>query len=502
MYRDSVHYLPLHEKITDAATAAGHIRNGTNLFISGFTGGYPKMVPRELARRAREGERFKINLYAGASTGELVDRVLAEAGVVNWRRPYMSDRTMRTMINRGEILFKDDHLSSLAAQVRAGNWGPVHVAVVEAVAITEKGHLIPTMAVGNTPTYLREADKIIIEMSGAEPPELEGIHDIYIPEDPPYRMPIPIYRASDRIGKPFIELNPAKVVAIIFSDEKDSPPTFNEPDEVALLIAEQILDFVQHEIRKDRLPPGMPWQSGVGDVANAVLGGFMEDDFFHNLELYSEVLQDSVLDLIDLGKVRAGSGSALTLSEKYRTRFFNELYRYKEKIVLRPVEISNSPEVIRRLGVLAINTAVEIDIYGHVNSTHVMGSQLMNGIGGSGDFERNGTLTFMVSPSTAKNHQISCIVPMATHVDHSEHSVGIIVTEQGLVDTRPLAPRQVAEAIIKRCSHPEYRDMLWDYYQRAVRERGGHEPHLLGEAFAMHERFLRTGDMRPGRGKS
>ena len=194
--------------------------------------------------------------------------------------------------------------------------------------------------------------------------------------------------------------------------------------------------------------------------------------------------------------MRAASGSARTLSEKARNRFFNEFYRYQEKVVLRPVEISNSPEVIRRLGVIAINTAIEVDIYGQVNSTHVMGSRLMNGIGGSGDFLRNGSVTMIVTPSTAKGGMISAIVPMVSHVDHSEHSVDVVVTEHGLVDTRPLTPRQVAEQVIRKCAHPGYRDQLWDYYQRAVRERGGHEPHVIEEAFFMHRRFLENGDMR------
>lgn len=495
MPENRIRYKPLRQKITDVATAADHIQDGTNLFVSGFTAGYPKRIPLELARRAKEGRRFKINLFAGASTGESLDGVLAEADVVAWRRPYMSDRIMRQKINREEILFKDDHLSRLSAQVRAGEWGEPHVAVVEAVAITDKGHLIPTMSVGNTPTYVQKAEKIIIEIS-SDSPELEGIHDIFIPEDPPYRMPIPIYRTADRIGKPFIEMDPNRVVAILFSNEQDICPTFNEPDEVSRRIAEQILDFIYHEIQKDRLPPNLPWQSGVGDIANAVLAGFMDNGSFSDLQIYSEVLQDSVLDLIDLGKVRAASGSALTLSEKARRRFFNELYRYKEKIVLRPVEISNSPEVIRRLGVIAINTAIEVDIYGQVNSTHVLGSKLMNGIGGSGDFLRNGAITFIVTPSIAKGGSVSSIVPMVTHVDHSEHSVDVVVTEYGLVDTRPLTPRQVAEQIIHKCAHPDYRDILWDYYQRAVKETGGHEPHLLKETFFLHERLGRTGDMR------
>ena len=166
---------------------------------------------------------------------------------------------MRRQINADVIKFKDDHLSSLAGQVRAGNWGAAHVAVVEAVAVTEKGHLVPTMSVGNTPTYVREAEKIIIEIP-TNAVDLEGIHHIYIPEDPPYRMPIPIYRTGDRIGKPFIEMNPDRVVAILFSAEQDSCAVFAEPDQGARQMAAHILDFVRHEIQQDRLPPALPWQ--------------------------------------------------------------------------------------------------------------------------------------------------------------------------------------------------------------------------------------------------
>ena len=496
MFNERIRYNALKSKITDARTAAKHIHDGTNLYISGFTTGYPKLIPLELARRAKAGEQFKINLAAGASTGDKVDSVLAEAGVIGWRRPYMSSRSMREMINENKIYFKDDHLSRLSEQVRSGNWGKADVVVVEAIAITKKGNIIPSMSVGNTPTFVLKADKIIIEIC-SEPMEMEGIHDIFIPEDPPYRMPIPIYRTADRIGKPFIEMDPNRVVAILFSQEEDSYSVFTEPGDVSRRIAEHILNFAQHEMKMDRLSPYLPWQSGVGDVANAVLSGFMENSFFKEINIYSEVLQDAVLDLIDLGIVRSASGSSLTLSQKGRKRFFNEIYRYKEKIILRPVEISNSPEVIRRLGVIAVNTAIEIDIYGHVNSTHVMGSQMMNGIGGSGDFLRAGALTFIVTPSTAKDGKISAIVPMVSHVDHSEHSVDVVVTEYGLVDTRPLTPRQVAEEIIKKCAHPDYRDLLWDYYERAVKTRSGHEPHLLDEAFSFHHRYLTTGDMKP-----
>ena len=79
--KDRIRFSPLQDKITDPETAAQHIQNGTNLFISGFSAGYPKLIPRALVQRAQDGEKFKINLFAGASTGDSVDGILAEAGL-------------------------------------------------------------------------------------------------------------------------------------------------------------------------------------------------------------------------------------------------------------------------------------------------------------------------------------------------------------------------------------------------------------------------------------
>jgi succinyl-CoA:acetate CoA-transferase len=147
-----------------------------------------------------------------------------------------------------------------------------------------------------------------------------------------------------------------------------------------------------------------------------------------------------------------------------------------------------------------MNGAIEADIYGNVNSTHLMGSRIQNGIGGSGDFARNAYISFFVTPSTAKGGAISSIVPMVSHVDHTEHDVNVIVTEQGLADLRGLAPRRRARLLIDNCAHPDYRPLLEDYADRALSGAfGRHTPHLLDEALSWHARYVRTGSMAPGR---
>ena len=144
-----------------------------------------------------------------------------------------------------------------------------------------------------------------------------------------------------------------------------------------------------------------------------------------------------------------------------------------------------------------MNGMIEADIYGNVNSTNVMGSRIQNGIGGSGDFARNAYVSIFMTPSTAKAGAISAIVPQAAHVDHIMQDVQVIVTEQGLADLRGLSPKQRAVLIIEKCSHPDYRPALRDYYERALRGSYGlHAPSLLSEALSWHQRYVETGSMR------
>ena len=141
-----------------------------------------------------------------------------------------------------------------------------------------------------------------------------------------------------------------------------------------------------------------------------------------------------------------------------------------------------------------MNTALEADIYGNVNSTHLYGMDVMNGIGGSGEFTRNGYLSLMMTPSIAKGGKISAIVPMCPHIDHNEHSVQVLVTEQGLADLRGLGPKLRAEAIIRNCAHPMYRDYLSAYVRDS---RHGHIRHDLTRCYELHRNLMDHGAMLP-----
>lgn len=499
---DRVRYPDFLSRIMTAEQAAELIPHGTNVGMSGFTGaGYPKALPQAIAARARAehaaGKPYRINVWTGASTAAECDGVMAEAQAIGQRLPFNTDPTARKAVNAGEIDFIDMHLSHVAQHAWFGFLGPMHVAVVEVLGVTEDGRLIPSTAVGNNKTWLEIADKVILEVNTKPPAKMEGMHDIYYGTAiPPRRVPISLTHADNRIGEPYLRVDPAKVVAVVETHKGDRDNVFATPDENSNRIASYIIDFLAHEMKMGRLPREMlPIQSGVGNVANAVLAGLLTGPF-ENLLGFTEVLQDGMLDLLRAGKMTRASATAISLSGAAYKDFEDHIDFYRDRIILRPQEISNHPELVRRLGIIAMNSMIEADIYGNINSTHVMGTGMMNGIGGSGDFARNGYLSFFVTPSVAKGGKISCIVPMCSHVDHTEHDTQIIVTEQGLADLRGLSPKQRAQVIIDRCAHPDYRDRLQDYFDRARLKGAQHTPHILGEALSWHERFMETGDMR------
>jgi len=485
----------LHNKVMSAEQASLFIKDGMTVGMSGFTrAGEAKAVPRALIEQVKKNP-IKINLMTGASLGNDLDKLLTEAGILARRMPFQVDSTLRKAINNGEVMFIDQHLSETVEHLRNHQLTKPDVAVIEAVAITEEGHIVPTTSVGNSASFAIFAKEVIVEINMLHNPNLEGLHDIYIPSYRPTRQPMPLVKVDDRIGSTAVPIDPAKIVGIVFTNQSDSFSTVTDPDEDTASIARHLVNFFKEEVAQNKLPANLgPLQAGIGNIANAVMMGLLDSDF-KDLTMYSEVLQDSTFDLIDAGKMSFASGSSIVLSERCNAQVFNNLEKYKDKLVLRPQEISNHPEIVRRLGIIAINTALEFDMYGNVNSTHVCGTRMMNGIGGSGDFARNAHLAIFVTKSIAKNGDISSVVPMASHVDHNEHDVDILVTEQGLADLRGLAPRERAVQVIKHCVHPEYREAMLDYYNRAC-ERGGHTPHLLEEAFSWHICLEQEGSMK------
>jgi len=433
-------------------------------------------------------------VVTGASTGDSLDGELARADAISWRTPYQSNTALRDSINEGKTRFFDMHLSQLPQFVRSGVLGDFDWAIVEACDVTADGQIVLTTSVGASPTFLQVAKKVLIELNRTQTPRLCGFHDIYEPLDPPMRQPIPIMRPSDHIGTPVVKIDPAKIAGIVECDISDETGRFHPSDPITDQIGLNVAEFLAAEIAANRMPSQfLPVQSGVGNMANAVLGALGTHDDIPPFEMYSEVIQDSVIDLLRGGKLRFATGTSLTLGKEALAGFYADLEFFRPRLLLRPQEITNNPEVVRRLGIIAINTALEVDLFGNVNSTHVMGSDLMNGIGGSGDFTRNAYISIFTCPSTVKGGGISTIVPLVSHMDHSEHSVQVVVTEQGVADLRGKSPAERAWQIAENCAHPDFKRELLGYFYHV---RDGHTPQTLAAAYAMHQHFLESGSMK------
>lgn len=376
------------------------------------------------------------------------------------------------------------------------------VVVVEATDIKEDGSIVPGASVGATPELVQLADKIIIEVNTSIP-SFEGLHDITMTDLPPRRKPYLIMGVEDRIGTTSIPIDPEKVVGVLHSDYPDQTAPNTPADAGSKAIASHIIEFWNHEVKHGRLPENLlPIQSGIGNIANAVVGGLAESKF-ENLTVWTEVIQDTFLDLFDSGKLDFATATSVRFSPDGFKRFYDNWESYHNKLLLRSQQVSNSPEIIRRLGVIGMNTPVEVDIYAHANSTCVMGSRMLNGLGGSADFLRSSKYSIMHTPSTRPSktdpHGVSCIVPMCTHVDQTEHDLDVVVTEAGLADVRGLSPRERARVIIDKCAHDIYKPILREYFDKAefecLRKGMGHEPHLLWNSFDMHKALVEHGSM-------
>lgn len=281
--------------------AAAVINNGDTVGMSGFTAaGTPKVVTVALAERAKafheKGEPFKINLFTGASTNDHVDGELSRANAIAMRTPYQSHKDARALCNSGEMQYFDVHLSHLSQDLRYGFYGPIDTAIIEVTEMSPNGDFILGAGLGMSPTLAMMAKKVIIEYSSYYHTSFRGFHDNYVPLDPPHRREIPIYKPSDRIGSTVLKIDPAKIVGIVPSNASESIHPFTAPDEITQRIGDNVCAFLVDELRKGKIPKEfLPIQSGVGNVANAVLYGLGENPEVPQFEMYTEVIQDAVM---------------------------------------------------------------------------------------------------------------------------------------------------------------------------------------------------------------
>ena len=482
----------LQNRIATADEAAAVIRDGMTIAMSGWAmAGYPKAVVNALAARRQSGSDVTIALITGANVPWLDEKLGAEE-IISRRAPMLASRTLAAQANNGSLSYVEQQMSKMPRLLRSHSFGEIDIAVVESLGFDAGGNLIPTSSVGMTHYLMSAAAEIIVEINAAQPETLRGLHDVHIPSAVPDTQPIPLVRTNQRIGMAGIPVDLNKVRCIVQTDTPERLGPQPAGTLVTDAIADHLFDFLElHFGGPDRPLP--PLQTGFGGLADSIADRFQHSSF-SDLQFFCGGITEPVLELLASGKATALSTGGVGMSERVE-EILHDTPNLPDHLVIRNGDVTNSAEIISRLGLIALNTGIEIDVYGNVNSSHIAGTRVVNGIGGGATFAQNAGLSVLLIPSTAKGGAISNIVPMVAHQDISEHDIDVVVTEHGLADLRGLDDGERADAIISNCTGEGYRDQLTAYLQTARDQCGGHHPQLPSEAFAWYRRLREEGTM-------
>ena len=228
---------------------------------------------------------------------------------------------------------------------------------------------------------------------------------------------------------------------------------------------------VQEAIGKyvaDMIDDGSTLQIGYGGIPDAVV---MQLTAKRDLGIHTEMLGDGILTLVESGAVTNRQKSfmkgkmvatfALGSAKLYQFMHHNPM------IEMHPSNFTNDPYLAGQNDkLMSINASLQVDLLGQCGSESI--SHLpYSGTGGQTDFVRaanrsRGGKSFIVLPSTAKDHTISRIVPTlspGTHVSTSKNDVNYVVTEYGVAQLRGKSAKQRAQALIA-IAHPDFRGEL------------------------------------------
>lgn len=480
----------IRDKIRTPAEAAGIIEKEMLVAVGGYTSaGYPKVVLKELVKLHADND-FQISVLSGANVGP-IDALLCEQNMIRRRIPMIESRELARDVNQGEVHYIEQQMNRMPWRIVSGDYGEIDLAIVEALRVTDEG-IVPTSSIGMLPTILKKAKQIIVEINLEQPLLLEELHDIHDPGTEIGRAPIPLSDLQQRIGSACIAVDSEKIVAVVQSEVQEKAKYVFQENVQLEKIANNLLSFLSETYEREQMPP---LQTGFGNLTNQIAVS-LEKSRFSDLRFFCGGVSQAILELVPSGKVRSITTSSVQMTNRTRELLDQHADLFREKMIVRNGELTNSSELISRFAPISINTGIEIDIYGNVNSSHINGSRVMNGIGGGANFAENAGLSVIVLPAIAKNGAISTIVPMVSHVDITEHNVDVIITEHGIADLRGCDELERAHRIIDNCSDPEYRELLTEYLNEAVKYNPGHHPVDLRNALSWHIRLLETGSMK------
>ena len=475
------------EKVMSPEDAAALIQSGMTIAVSGFGTVYPRLTATALEESRHATD---LNVISAAIRGDRLISAWARAGIMKKFIAFQWSEDARNTINSGGFEFIDCHLGQLNGKVKNGQFGHIDYAILEIVKINEDGSFVPGIAGGICDTMTELADKVILEINVGLPLCLEGVHDLHIPDGELFS------NMAEKHGLPYCKCSPDKIAAVVFCNERDKDLIYPTVKPEHTQMAQYVVELLRKEIAAGSIPENFNFQCGTGVVINCVLIELMKAGF-KNLNMYTEVLGEQALMAMLDGTILDASTTAMDMTDSGFQCMFDNMDYVRKHLALRNLAFTNGPAQIMSYGLVAMNGALEVDIYGNVNSSHAFGTHIVNGIGGANDFCRNAKIAVFSTMSVSKKGAISRVVPMVSHVDNTEHDVDVIVTEWGYADLRGKSPKERVPLIINNCAHPDYRQQLWDYYNSALEKCGPCQtPHDLTQALSWHQRYLETGTMK------
>ncbi|MGG5461664.1 acetyl-CoA hydrolase/transferase family protein [Clostridium sp. B9] len=218
---------------------------------------------------------------------------------------------------------------------------------------------------------------------------------------------------------------------------------------------------------------GSTLQLGIGSIPDAVLM-FLHDK--KNLGLHSEMVSDGIVDLFNMGvinnKEKSIHKNKIVLTFIMGTKKLYDFVNNNPVIEMYPVDYVNNPiTVAKNNKMISINSCIQVDLFGQINSESIGGKQF-SGVGGQVDYVRGTSMcedgkSIIAIPSTASKGTISRIVPRLDYgaaVTTSRNDVHYVVTEYGIADLRGKTLKERAKALIN-VAHPKFRDELLEAYK-------------------------------------
>jgi 4-hydroxybutyrate CoA-transferase len=414
------------DKVVSAEEAIKRVIRPGDIIGGAMTCGFPQVIPEVIVEHAEE--LSGITILHGIVVGNAPHYAPELADHFKLRNIFVFDAT-RAAIKEGRAEYVPMYFYEMAECWRNGIW-KTDVSMMQVSPPDADGYMSLGITVGYTPAMMDASRAVLAEVNPNMP------------------------RTN---CEPMIHVS--QVDYLVEGDRPVPTVPRSQPDEVSQAIGRHVAGLIED---------GSTLQIGIGAIPDAVLSCLTEHQ---DLGLHTEMFSDGAVDLLRKGVINNSRKSYLP--HKSVVTFLlgtKELYDYADgnpDVVLLPVEKVTHPVVIAENDkMVAINSALQVDLYGQVNA-ETIGTLQFSGVGGQVDFVRGATLSkggksIIALPSTAAGGKLSRIVPYLDHgsvVTTSRCDVHYVATEYGAVNLKGKSVRERAEALIG-IAHPKFRDEL------------------------------------------